>query len=143
MLLVSRVSLSTIFLVPSFFRINIYSPFFTICDEKNVLLCVSFIEAAICWCICCFIKLAEVPHIASKNQNICFKAIQNGNKSNSGFEQKSVFKFLLAEKCKPCEIYRRMCDVYGEAYFSKDNVFKWAKHKFFIMSLSQKESPIK
>ena len=30
-------------------------------------------------------------------------------------EQRSVIKYLLAEKCKPCEIYRRMCDVYVEA----------------------------
>ena len=36
--------------------------------------------------------------------------------ANSGLEQKSVIKFLAAEKCKPCEIYKRMCD--GEACFS-------------------------
>ena len=28
-------------------------------------------------------------------------------------------EILVAEKCKPYEIYRRMCDVYGEAYFRK------------------------
>ena len=39
-------------------------------------------------------------------------------------EQSSVIKYLLAKKCKPCEIYRRMCDVYGEACFSKKNVYK-------------------
>ena len=33
----------------------------------------------------------------------------------SWLEQRSVMKFLLAEKYKPCEIYRRMYDVYGEA----------------------------
>ena len=27
--------------------------------------------------------------------------------------------FLVAQKCKPCEIYRRMCDVYGESFFSQ------------------------
>ena len=26
-------------------------------------------------------------------------------------------KFLVAKKYKPCEIYQRMCDVYGETYF--------------------------
>ena len=26
----------------------------------------------------------------------------------SRFEQKFVIKFFVAEKCKPCEIYRRM-----------------------------------
>ena len=30
----------------------------------------------------------------------------------SRFEQRSVIKFLVAEKCKPCEIYRRICNVY-------------------------------
>ena len=32
--------------------------------------------------------------------------------------QMSIIKFLLAEKCKPCDIYRRMCDVYRETCFS-------------------------
>ena len=35
----------------------------------------------------------------------------------------AVIKFLVAEKCKLCEIYRRMCDMYGDAYFTKKNVF--------------------
>ena len=26
---------------------------------------------------------------------------------------------MVAEKCKPCEIYRRICDDYGEAHFSQ------------------------
>ena len=30
-------------------------------------------------------------------------------------EKSFVIKLLVAEKSKPCEIYRRMCDVYGEA----------------------------
>ena len=33
-------------------------------------------------------------------------------------EQRSVIKFLVTEKCKQCEIYKRMCDVYGKACFS-------------------------
>ena len=35
----------------------------------------------------------------------------------------------MAERCKPCEIYRRIYDVYGEVGFSKKkkNVYKWAK----------------
>ena len=37
----------------------------------------------------------------------------------SRIEQRSLIKFLLAEKCKPREIYRRICDVYGEACFSQ------------------------
>ena len=38
------------------------------------------------------------------NQTECFK-----------LEQRSVIKSLVAEKCKPCEIYRRICNVYREA----------------------------
>ena len=46
-------------------------------------------------------------------------------------EQSSGIKFLVAEKCKPCGIYRKMCDVYREAYFSQQNIYKWVKHGFF------------
>ena len=38
-----------------------------------------------------------------------------------GFEQRSATKFLVAENCKPCDIYRRMCHFYEEAYFCKKN----------------------
>ena len=37
----------------------------------------------------------------------------------SSFEQRSIIKFSVAEKSKPCEIYRRMCDVYREECFSQ------------------------
>ena len=36
---------------------------------------------------------------------------------------RSVIKFLMVEEYKPHEIYRRMCDVYGEACFSKKKEF--------------------
>ena len=36
-------------------------------------------------------------------------------KQYSRLEQRSVIKFLVAEKCKPCEIYR-MCDMYREIF---------------------------
>ena len=36
-------------------------------------------------------------------------------------EQRSVIKFLVGKKCKPCEIYKRICDVYREMCFSKTN----------------------
>ena len=44
------------------------------------------------------------------------------------FEQRSVIKVLVAEKCKPLEIYRRMFDAYGEAYSSQKIVCKCTKH---------------
>ena len=37
----------------------------------------------------------------------------------SRLEQRSVMKSLVAEKCKPYEIYGRTCDVYREACFIK------------------------
>ena len=46
------------------------------------------------------------------------KMATNKKKESSWIEQRTVIKVLLAEKCKPCEIYRRMYDVYGEAGFS-------------------------
>ena len=45
-------------------------------------------------------------------------------------EQRSVIKFFVVIKWKLCEIYIRMCDVYGEASFSeKRNVYKWVKYE--------------
>ena len=43
--------------------------------------------------------------------------------SCSSLEQKFIINFLVAKKWKPCEIYRRMCDVYGEAILVK-NIYK-------------------
>ena len=37
----------------------------------------------------------------------------------SKLEKRFVIKVLGAEKCKSCEIYRRMCDVYEEARFCR------------------------
>ena len=57
------------------------------------------------------------------------------------FNLKKHLKFKVTKKCKPCEVYRRMCDVYGEGCFSKKkNLYKWAKHGFASMSLSWKDS---
>ena len=38
-------------------------------------------------------------------------------KECSRIEQKFVIKVLMAEKGKPCEIFRRICGVYGEDSF--------------------------
>ena len=57
-------------------------------------------------------------------------------------EQRSVIKFLVTEKCKPCKIYKRMRDVYGEACFSKKNVYKWAKlFKDGRLSIEDEDKP--
>ena len=42
------------------------------------------------------------------NQTGCFR-----------LEEKPVIKFWVPEKCKLCELYKRTCDVYGEACFSQ------------------------
>ena len=52
------------------------------------------------------------------------------------FEQRSVIKFLVAEKCKPYENY--CYDVYGEACFSQKNLYRWAKHAFPVRAWIKK-----
>ena len=58
--------------------------------------------------------------------------IQNSIKSEYfTLEQRSVIKFLMAERCKVCEIYRRMCDVNWGACFSQKiitNGLTWVCH---------------
>ena len=55
-------------------------------------------------------------------------------------EQRSVIKFWVAEKCEPCEIYRRMSDVCREVSFNQKMFTNVLKHRFATMSLSQKNS---
>ena len=43
----------------------------------------------------------------------------------SRLERRSVTIFLVAE---PCEMYKRRCDVFGDASFSKKNACEWAKY---------------
>ena len=47
-------------------------------------------------------------------------------------EQRSVIRFLMAEKYKPCEIYRKMCNMYGEDFLLKKSIYWWAKHGFAL-----------
>ena len=70
--------------------------------------------------------MAKIISISQNDVLRLFKMVANQTKC-SRLEQRFVIKFLLAEKCKPCEIYGRKCDVYGEAYFSRKNVYKWDK----------------
>ena len=41
--------------------------------------------------------------------------------------QRPVIKFLVVDKYKPCEIYWRMCDVYGDEIFFGTNAYKLVK----------------
>ena len=53
-------------------------------------------------------------------QKYFYEVIQNVKSTECNrLEKKSVIKFLVAENCKLCEIYRRMCDAYREACFSQ------------------------
>ena len=58
-------------------------------------------------------------------------------------------KFLVAEKYKSCEIYRRMCDVYRKAYFSQKIPYKNGHatsslcHKKKFMDWKHTDSPVK
>ena len=57
------------------------------------------------------LQIAYSKNYLKSHENICFEAIQNGGKSECfRLEQSSVMKFLVAEKCEPCEIHRRMYD---------------------------------
>ena len=38
---------------------------------------------------------------------------------NSRLKQRSVIEYLVVEKFKPNEIYKKMCDVYGEVWLNK------------------------
>ena len=49
--------------------------------------------------------------------------------------------FLVSEKCKPCEIYRTMFDVYGKTSFRLQNIYTGAKRRFTTTSQSRKDSP--
>ena len=71
-----------------------------------------------------------------------FKMKANQTKC-SRLEQRSIFKFLVAEKCKPCEIYRKMSDVYGEeTCFSKKYLYKWVKHRLDHYEAESKKQSI-
>ena len=75
-----------------------------------------------------------------------FEALQNGSKSNCApvLNRGLLSIFLVVEKCKPYEIYKRMF-VYGEACSSQKDrqkdCNKWVKDGFATMSASEKDSP--
>ena len=46
-------------------------------------------------------------------------------KQLSRLELRSVNKFLIVVKSKPCELCRRMCDMYRQVYFSQKMVTNW------------------
>ena len=41
-------------------------------------------------------------------------------------------KLLITDKCKPCEIYRKMNVFNEDEYLSKKNVYKWAKFRALV-----------
>ena len=49
---------------------------------------------------------------------------------NSKLKQRSLIKCLVAEKYKPCEIYRKLCDVYRKACFILKTLYELAEHGF-------------
>ena len=53
----------------------------------------------------------------------------------SRLQQRSVITFLVAGKCKPCEIFRRVWHVNREACFNQKNVYKKQKKKSMGLSL--------
>ena len=61
------------------------------------------------------------------------------NQSDPRLKSSLFIKFLVAEKCKPCEICRRMCNVNREASFSQKDIYKWVEHGFDTMILGWKD----
>ena len=55
-----------------------------------------------------------------------FKMVVNQTQC-SKLELRPVIKSLVAEKCKLCEIYLTICDVFVEARVSYRNVSRWDK----------------
>ena len=53
----------------------------------------------------------------------------------SRIEKKSAIKYLIDEKNKLSEIYRRMYDMYGEACLSQKDYYKCAKHGFATLNM--------
>ena len=54
-------------------------------------------------------------------KNIFFDVFQNGGISNRELQTETEFciQIFVTEKCKSYKINRRMCDVYGERWFSQ------------------------
>ena len=59
---------------------------------------------------------------------------------NWQIEQRSIIKFLVADKCKQCQISKE-CEMYTEKHVLVKNIYKWAKHGFVTTSQSQKDHP--
>ena len=58
----------------------------------------------------------------------------------SRLEQRFAIKLLMAEKCKPCEFHKRMCDMYREACSSFKKIFTNGLHMgFATTNLSEKD----
>ena len=69
-------------------------------------------------------ELVYEKKLYQSRKNTCFDYIQNSGKSEFfRLQQSSVINFLVAKKCKPCEICRKTCDVYREACFSPKNAY--------------------
>ena len=65
--------------------------------------------------------------VYSKNRfNLIKMFVLTANQAEcSELGQSPIFQFLVADKCKPCEIYRWMFNVYGEAWFGGVLLFIW------------------
>ena len=59
----------------------------------------------------------------------------------SRLELKFIIKFLVAVKCKQGEIYKRMCDVYGEGCFIKKKCSTKLSMYLPLLARVKKDSP--
>ena len=80
-----------------------------------------FLECLFHKCKLCIVWNWFIAKIILMIQKYLFEAIQYGGKSSGMLRawREILHQIWVVEKCKPCEIYRRMCDVYREACLSK------------------------
>ena len=59
---------------------------------------------------------------------------------DSKHKQRSIIEFLTKEGCSPCDIHRRLQNVYGDDTIDKSNVLRWMK-KFEVEKTSIEDKP--
>ena len=63
------------------------------------------------------------------------------NKENETNQTEVCHLIFAGGEVQTMKNYKRMCDVYGEEYFSQNDVYKWVKNGFATMRLNRKDSP--
>ena len=109
-----------------FFLFNCISTSWVIYCQMHISRSIVVVYLIHCWGqIFCWLRSANHVKFTEKCVMWTKKLILGKKKFTNGLnmgwplqiEQRSFMKYLLAEKSKPCEIYRRMYDLYREVHF--------------------------